>query len=64
MIGLITPPVGMVIYVLSRIAGISMVDFVKEVAGFLMMCILVVLLISFFPGLVTWIPNWLMGPMR
>lgn len=63
MIGLVTPPVGMVIFVLSRISGISVNDFMKEEWGFLLMMIIVVLIISFFPGIVTFIPNFLMGPI-
>lgn len=64
MIGLITPPVGMVIFVLSRVAGVSVYDFTREVRGFLVMALAVVILISLFPSLVTAIPNALMGTMR
>ena len=64
MIGLITPPVGMVLYVLTRISGISMQSFIKEILGFLLMAVLVVIIISVVPGIVTWLPNLLMGPMK
>ena len=61
MIGLLTPPVGMIIYVMNRIAGISMRDFMEEAWGFVWMAFIVVVLICLFPGLVTFIPNLLMG---
>lgn len=61
MIGLLTPPVGMIIYVMNRIAKISMSEFMEEAWGFVWMAFLVVALICVFPGLVTFIPNLLMG---
>jgi tripartite ATP-independent transporter DctM subunit len=64
MIGLLTPPVGMIIYVMNRIAGISMRDFMEEAWGFVWMAMIVVVLICLFPALVTLIPNLLMGVAR
>jgi tripartite ATP-independent transporter DctM subunit len=61
MIGLLTPPVGMIIYVMNRIAGLSMREFMEEAWGFVWMALIVVVLICLFPGLVTFIPNLLMG---
>jgi C4-dicarboxylate transporter, DctM subunit len=61
MIGLLTPPVGMVIYVMMRVAKISMAEFMEDTWGFVWMAVLVVVLICLFPGLVTFIPNALMG---
>jgi C4-dicarboxylate transporter, DctM subunit len=61
MIGLLTPPVGMIIYVMIRIAKVSMAEFMEEAWGFVWMAILVVVLICLFPGLVTFVPDLLMG---
>ena len=61
MIGLLTPPVGMIIYVMNRIAGISMSDFMEEAWGFVWMALAALGIICLFPGLVTFIPNLLMG---
>ncbi len=61
MIGLITPPVGMVMYVTSGIAGIRMDEFVREVWPFLVALILVLATITFVPSLVTFLPDLLMA---
>jgi C4-dicarboxylate transporter DctM subunit len=61
MIGLLTPPVGMIIYVMNRLAKLSMSEFMEEAWGFVWMALLVVVLICLFPGLVTFVPNLLMG---
>ncbi|APF36115.1 TRAP transporter large permease [Chelatococcus daeguensis] len=57
MIGLLTPPVGMVLYVLSRVASISFEDCVKAVAPFLIPLFLVLALITFVPATTTWLPE-------
>jgi tripartite ATP-independent transporter DctM subunit len=61
MIGLLTPPVGMIIYVMMRVAKISMAEFMEDAWGFVWMAVLVVVLMCLFPGLVTFVPNALMG---
>jgi tripartite ATP-independent transporter DctM subunit len=62
MIGLITPPVGMVMYVTSGIAGIRMDEFVREVWPFFVALVLVLATITAVPALVTFLPNHLMAP--
>ena len=59
MIGLLTPPVGMVLYVLTRVARISFEDCVKACAPWLVPLILVLLLITFVPETVLWLPRTL-----
>jgi TRAP-type C4-dicarboxylate transport system permease large subunit len=59
MIGLLTPPVGMVLYVLSRVASISFEQCVKAVAPFLVPLFLVLVLITFVPETVLWLPRTL-----
>lgn len=57
MIGLITPPVGMVLFVMSRISRIGFEATVKAVIPWLIPLLLTLLLITFVPGLVMWLPN-------
>jgi tripartite ATP-independent transporter DctM subunit len=57
MIGLITPPVGMVLYAVQRVAGISFGDLVKAVSIYYIPLVLVLLLITIYPPLVTWLPS-------
>jgi tripartite ATP-independent transporter DctM subunit len=59
MIGLLTPPVGMVLYILSRVANISFEQCVKAVLPFLIPLLLTLALITFVPQLTLWLPNFL-----
>ena len=59
MIGLLTPPVGMVLYVLTRVANITFEACVKAVAPFLVPLFLVLALITFVPETVLWLPRTL-----
>ena len=56
MLGLLTPPVGMVLYVLARVASIRFEDCVIGTAPFLVPLV-VVLLVTFVPGLTMWLPS-------
>lgn len=60
-VGLVTPPVGMCLNVCSAISGKSIIDVFRGAAPFLIANLLVLLLISIFPALSTWLPNVLMG---
>ena len=55
----VTPPVGGMMYIASRVLNVPMREYAIEVLPFLaMMCCLLVLL-SAFPGLTLWLPNLL-----
>ncbi|MGE0503123.1 MAG: TRAP transporter large permease [Rhizobiaceae bacterium] len=57
MIGLLTPPVGMVLFVLSRVAKLSFDRTVMAVLPFLVPLLVVLVLISVFPPLTLWLPT-------
>ena len=57
MIGLLTPPVGMVLYVLSRVSGVPFERCTKATLPFLIPLVLVLLLITFIPQFSMWLPN-------
>lgn len=57
MIGLITPPVGESLFMVSMVGGIKLEKVYKAVLPFLIPLITVLLLITYIPALVTWIPN-------
>ncbi|HWU37755.1 MAG TPA: TRAP transporter large permease subunit, partial [Candidatus Acidoferrum sp.] len=61
MIGLLTPPVGMVLYVMVSLAGVSITEFTKECAIFMLALLVVLILITYIPGLVTFLPKLIMG---
>jgi tripartite ATP-independent transporter DctM subunit len=59
MIGLLTPPVGMVLYVLSEVSGVKFEQCVKATMPFLVPLTIVLLLVTFFPQLALWLPTML-----
>jgi TRAP-type C4-dicarboxylate transport system permease large subunit len=59
MLGLITPPYGLLLFVMTRIAEVPLKDLVREVLPFLWAMIGALALITFFPGLVLWLPRLL-----
>lgn len=59
-IGLITPPVGLCMFVSCSIAKVSMEGYTRELIPFLAVLVAVNLLIVFFPEFVMYVPNLLM----
>jgi tripartite ATP-independent transporter DctM subunit len=57
MIGLLTPPVGMVLYVLSKVANVPFERCVTATAPFLIPLVAVLLLLTFVPTLSMWLPT-------
>ena len=58
-VGLITPPVGTVLYVTNSIAKISLGQLVKELLPMYVVLFAVVLLVTYVPFLVLWLPSFL-----
>jgi C4-dicarboxylate transporter DctM subunit len=61
MIGLITPPLGMVMFVVVNIANVSIGELTRELLPLLAALLIVLMLITYIPSLVLWIPNMLMA---
>ena len=57
MLGLLTPPVGMVLYVLSKVSGVKFEQCVVATAPFIVPLLIVLAIIVFFPEAVMWLPN-------
>lgn len=57
MLGLLTPPVGMVLFVLSKVSGVSFEHCVKATLPFLVPLIIVLLAVAFVPQTALWIPD-------
>jgi TRAP-type transport system large permease protein len=57
MIGMLTPPVGLLLFVVSGMSGIPMTAVVREQTPFLIWSIVVLVLITIFPPLTTWLPS-------
>ena len=60
MLGLVTPPYGLLLFIMTRIANVPLWDIVRDVLPFLYVMILSLLVITFFPDVVLWLPR-LMG---
>jgi TRAP-type transport system large permease protein len=60
-IGLITPPVGVVLNVVCGVTGISMEEVIKGVWPFMVAQLVVLFLMVIFPGLVTIPAKWFGG---
>ena len=62
-IGLITPPVGLNLYVINGIVPDVPLSTILNGALPFMVCMVVgIILLCMFPGIATWLPNFLMGP--
>ncbi|MEY1557787.1 TRAP transporter large permease [Yoonia sp. R2331] len=57
MIGLLTPPVGLVLYVLAKVSDVPFERCVVATAPFLVPLVLVLLLLTFIPALSMWLPE-------
>ena len=57
MISLLTPPVGMVLYVLSSISGLSFERCVTATMPFMVPLLIVLFIVAFFPQVTLWLPN-------
>ena len=61
-IGMITPPVGLNLFVTSGVAGMSMMRVVRAAAPFLAIAFVFLIMVTYIPWLSTAIPTALMGP--
>jgi tripartite ATP-independent transporter DctM subunit len=61
MIGLLTPPFGVVLFVMTGISDLPFERIVRATAPFLIPLLAVLALITVLPSLVTWLPTLVMG---
>ena len=61
MIGLLTPPVGMVLYVLAKVSRTPFEECVRATLPFLVPLVGVMLLLVLFPQIALWLPGQLFG---
>ena len=57
LIGLVTPPVGMVLYASSAVTGVPVGDMIKNIFSFFLPALIVLLIITFFPAIVLFLPK-------
>lgn len=61
MVGLLTPPVGMVLFAVSSIANLTVGRLSKALMPYLLGIVLVLLAVILFPPVSTWLPDLVMG---
>ena len=61
MIGLLTPPFGVILFVMVQVGGSPLSGWSAATAPFLIPLLVVLMLITLFPPVVTWLPNLVMG---
>jgi tripartite ATP-independent transporter DctM subunit len=57
MIGLLTPPMGAVLFVTCKVAELKLMDLLKEIWPFIIGLVVSLLIITYVPQMVTWLPN-------
>ncbi len=57
MLGLITPPYGMLLFVINAVTGIALRDIIVNVIPFLAALLLALIMLILFPGLSLWLPR-------
>jgi C4-dicarboxylate transporter DctM subunit len=61
-IGMITPPVGLNLFVTSGVAGMPMMSVVRAALPFLAVLFVFLIIVTYVPWLSTFLPNTFMGP--
>lgn len=59
MIGLLTPPIGMLLFVITGISGVKMAEMLKELIPFLIALLIALFMVAFIPQLTLWLPGLL-----
>jgi len=59
MIGLITPPYGILLFVINAVTRIPLIEIIREIWPFLGVLVLALLALIFFPDLTLWLPRLL-----
>jgi C4-dicarboxylate transporter DctM subunit len=57
MIGLVTPPYGLLLFMMTRIANVPLGELLREAFPFLLVMLLALALVTVFPQLVLWLPQ-------
>jgi C4-dicarboxylate transporter DctM subunit len=61
-IGMITPPVGLNLFVTSGVAGMPMMRVVRAALPFLAVLFVFLIMVTYIPAISTFLPNHFMGP--
>lgn len=57
MLGTITPPFGIIMFVMMRVSGVGMGEFVRAITPFYIPLLIMILIVTFVPALSLWLPS-------
>jgi C4-dicarboxylate transporter DctM subunit len=60
MVGLLTPPIGMLLFVITGISEVKMAEMLKELIPFYVVLLIILLMITFIPQISLWLPGLLL----
>ncbi len=63
-VGMITPPVGLNLFVLVGITQMNLVDIIKAVWPWLLILLTFLIIITYIPPISLWLPDLMFGPQR
>lgn len=61
-IGMVTPPVGLNLFVTASITGMSLTQVMRAALPWMSILIVFLIIVTYVPFLSTWLPNLMMGP--
>ncbi|MFZ9487209.1 MAG: TRAP transporter large permease subunit, partial [Alphaproteobacteria bacterium] len=61
MIGILTPPFGVALFTVAKVGNIPFEQLARAIMPFLPPLLLVLVLVTHFPGLVMWLPRLVYG---
>jgi tripartite ATP-independent transporter DctM subunit len=61
MIGLLTPPMGLALFLVADIAKVKMKEVLREMLPYYVPLVATLLLITYVPAITTWLPRWAVG---
>ncbi len=62
-VGGLTPPVGSYLFVTVTVVKTGVTKLIPWMMVMILVDLVVIMMVTFIPGFVTWLPNWLLGPM-
>lgn len=64
LIGIVSPPVGVALFIVTRLSGVPFERVCIAVMPLLVPLVIALLVITFIPSIVLWVPNMILGPGR
>jgi TRAP-type C4-dicarboxylate transport system permease large subunit len=60
----VTPPFGLTMFLMCKLAGVSIEAFTREAVPFIICILIGLVLFIYFPQIILWVPDMLMGESK